>query len=61
MLKQVLIPQTIHELQPVRDCHGETKLEEKPRVVWKTKNIVVVPPPQLELLMLHRQHQRPAS
>ncbi|WP_257293482.1 hypothetical protein [Endozoicomonas sp. YOMI1] len=56
-MRQILVPQTIHELQPVKDCHGETKLEEKPKVVWRTKNIVVIPPAQLQpLLILHGSH-----
>ena len=54
-MRQILIPQTLYELQPVKDCHGETKLEEKLRVVWRTKNIVVMPP--VEQLMLHKPHQ----
>ena len=44
MLTTVLIPETVYELQPIRDCHGETRMEEKPRVVWRGKNIIIIPP-----------------
>ena len=39
MIRSVPIQETIYELQPVKDCHGETKLEEKPGVVWRGKSL----------------------
>ena len=49
MIRSVPIQETVYELQPVKDCHGETKLEEKPRVVWRGKNIIVIPPASMLL------------
>ena len=53
MLIAVLIPETVYERQPVKDCHGETRMEELPRVVWRGKNIVITPP---VIMLQHSPH-----
>lgn len=55
-MRQILVPKTIFELQPVKDCHGKTKLEEKPKVVWDIRNVVVIPPAELLTQLLRGRY-----